>query len=292
MNRSQGDEDVICMAGRIHASRQAANLLSIDPMLYHRVIPVLLFDNGAIYRGQQFARHYRLGDPFRLLERYKAWDVDEIVYLDMHRTPDGTRLLDVLPEVGRNCFAPLAVGGGIRSIEDIHRHLEAGADRVVINTAAVETPGFITDAAHQYGEQAIVVSIDARRRSDGSHEVIVDSGRRPTGLLAGDWAADAASRGAGEILINSMDRDGMGTGYDIELLRAITARVSIPVIACGGVGEFRHLADGIGEGGAASVAAANIFGFKELSYPLGKDALRSAGVSVRAAHLRSGPSDR
>lgn len=251
-------------------------------MLYHRVIPVLLFDDGAIYRSQQFACHYRLGDPLQQLERYKVWDVDEVVYLDMHRTPGGHRLLDVLPGVARNCFAPLAVGGGIRSIDDIHRHLEAGADRVVINTAAFETPSFITDAAYRYGEQAIVVSIDARRRTDGSHEVVVNSGRRPTGRLAAEWAADAASRGAGEILINSIDRDGMGTGYDIELLRGITAAVSIPVIACGGVGSFEHLAAGIRDGGAASVAAANIFGFKELSYSLAKDALREADVSVRA----------
>ena len=250
-------------------------------MLYHRVIPVLLFDNGAIYRSQQFSRHYRLGDPLAQLERYKAWDVDEIVYLDMHRTANGTRLLDVLPEVGRNCFAPLAVGGGIRSIEEIHRHLELGADRVVLNTAAVETPSFITEAAHRYGAQAIIVSIDARKHSDGRHEVVVDSGRRPTGLLACDWAADAAARGAGEILVNSIDRDGMGMGYDAELLRSISARVSIPVIACGGVGEFEHFAAGITKGGVASVAAANIFGFKELSYPLAKDALRAAGVSVR-----------
>lgn len=254
-------------------------------MIYHRVIPVLLFDNGAIYRSQQFARHYRLGDPLRQIERYKAWDVDEIVYLDMHRTAGGRRLLDILPEIGRNCFAPLAVGGGICSIEDIHFHLEAGADRIVINTAAVETPAFITEAAYRYGEQAIIVSIDAKRREDGSYEVFVDGGRRATGLLAGDWAREAASRGAGEIFINSIDRDGMGNGYDIELLRSVTGRVSIPVIACGGVGTFQDLVAGIAKGGAGSVAAANIFGFKELSYPSAKDALQRAGVSVRAAHL-------
>jgi cyclase len=254
-------------------------------MLYHRVIPVLLFDNGAIYRSQQFVRHYRLGDPLQQIERYKGWDVDEIVYLDMHRTAGGRRLLDILPDVGRNCFAPLAVGGGIRTLEDIHLHLEAGADRVVINTAAVETPTFVTEAGYRYGAQAIIVSIDAKRRHDGSYEVVVDGGRRATGRLAGDWAAEAASRGAGEIFINSVDRDGMGNGYDIELLRCITTRVSIPVIACGGVGTFQDLAAGIREGGAGSVAAANIFSFKELSYPFAKDALHRANVSVRATHL-------
>ena len=175
-------------------------------MIYHRVIPVLLFDNGAIYRSQQFVRHYRLGDPLQQLERYKAWDVDEIVYLDMHRTADGLRLLDILPDVGRNCFAPLAVGGGIRSIDDIHRHLEAGADRVVINTAAFDTPDFITEAAHRYGAQAVIVSIDAKRLNDGTHEVVVDSGRRPTGRLVSDWAIEATSRGAGELFVNSIDR--------------------------------------------------------------------------------------
>jgi len=250
-------------------------------MIYHRVIPVLLFDNGAIYRSQQFARHYRLGDPFQQLERYKAWDVDEIVYLDMHRTVDGRRLLDILPDVARNCFAPLAVGGGIRTIEDIHLHLEAGADRVVINTAAFDTPEFITEAAHRYGAQAIIVSIDAKRTRDGNHEVIVDSGRRPTGRLVTDWAIEATSRGAGELFVNSIDHDGMGTGYDVKLLRDVTSRVSVPVIACGGVGAFEHLAAGIREGAAASVAAANIFGFKELSYFQAKDTLIAAEIAVR-----------
>lgn len=254
-------------------------------MPYHRVIPVLLFDNGAIRRSQQFARHYRLGDPFTLLERYKAWDVDEIVYLDMHRTPGGQRLLELLPAIGRNCFAPLAVGGGIGSIEDIHLHLEGGADRVVINTAAFDRPDFITEAAYCYGAQAIIVSIDAKRREDGTHEVVVDGGRRRTAWLADDWAAEAASRGAGEIFVNSIDRNGMGTGYDTELLRKIAGRVSVPIIACGGIGTFNDLAAGIRDGFADSVAAANIFSFKELSYPLAKDALHGAGISVRMPQI-------
>ena len=254
-------------------------------MKYHRLIPVLLFDDGAIFRSQQFERHYRLGDPIQQIERYKAWDVDEIIYLDMHRKSDGLRLLDVLPDVGRNCFAPLAVGGGIRSIEDIHLHLEGGADRVIINTAAVQNPAFITEAARRYGEQAIIVSIDAIRRSNGRHEVVIDSGRKPTGMFAEDWAMEAASRGAGEIFINSIDRDGMGTGYDLDLIRSVTRQVAIPVIACGGVGEFEQLAAGIRDGGAAAVAAANIFGFRELSYLLAKDAMRQADISVRTSSV-------
>jgi cyclase len=254
-------------------------------MPYHRVIPVLLFDNGAIYRSQQFSRHYRLGDPLKLLERYKAWDVDEIIYLDMHRTPGGKRLLEFLPAIGRNCFAPLAVGGGIGSLEDIHLHLEAGADRVVINTSAFDRPDFITEAAYRYGAQAIIVSIDAKRREDGAYEVIVDGGCRRTGRLTGDWATEAVSRGAGEIFVNSIDRDGMGNGYDLNLVRDIASRVRVPVIACGGVGTFDHLAAGIRDGVANSVAAANIFAFKELSYALAKNELNSAGFSVRMPQM-------
>lgn len=253
-------------------------------MPYHRVIPVLLFDDGAVYRSQQFSRYYRLGDPLQQLERYKAWDVDEIVYLDMRRHPGGTPLLEFLPPIARNCFAPLAVGGRIRTLEDIHRYLDAGADRVVVNTVAADDPSFIGRAARQFGEQAIIVSIDAKRRPDGEYEAVVDSGRRPTGKNPWAWAAEAAERGAGEILINSIDRDGMGNGYDVELIRGVASRVPVPVIACGGAGAYDHLAAGI-QAGASSVAAANIFAFKELSYFAAKDALISAGVSVRPSRV-------
>lgn len=251
-------------------------------MSYTRVIPVLLFDDGAIWRSQEFFRHYRLGDPIMQLERYKVWDVDEIIYVDMHRTDNGKRLLDFLPEIARNCFAPLATGGGIRTLEDIHNHLTLGADRVVINTAAFDDPDFIAAAAHRYGAQAIVVSIDARRRADG-YEVVVDSGRRPTGCKVEDWAAQAAARGAGEIFINSIDRDGMGGGYDTELIRRVSASVHVPVITCGGVGEMTDFAAGVTEGRAQALAAANIFAFRELSYLDAKQALQEAGVRVRAS---------
>jgi cyclase len=249
-------------------------------MSYTRVIPVLLFDDGAVWRSQEFSRHYELGDPIMQLERYKVWDVDEIIYIDMHRTANGKRLLDFLPEIARNCFAPLATGGGIRTLEDIHNHLTLGADRVVINTAAFDDPGFIAAAAHRYGAQAIVVSIDARRHASG-FEVAVDSGRRPTGCKVEDWAKEAAARGAGEIFINSMDRDGMGQGYDTELVRRVAASVHVPVIACGGVGEMAHFAAGVTEGRAQALAAANIFAFRELSYLDAKDALMQASLSIR-----------
>ena len=251
-------------------------------MSYTRVIPVLLFDDGAIWRSQEFSRHYRLGDPLMQLERYKVWDVDEIVYVDMHRTPGGKRLLDFLPEIARNCFAPLATGGGIRTLEDIHDHLTLGADRVVINTAAFDSPAFISQASHRYGAQAIVVSIDARRRG-GDYEVVVDSGRRPTGRKAEDWAREAASLGAGEIFINSIERDGMGQGYDTDLVRRVASAVHVPVIACGGVGNFDHFPAGVLQGGASAVAASNIFAFTELSYLEAKEGMARAGVKVRAS---------
>jgi cyclase len=249
-------------------------------MSYTRVIPVLLFDDGAIWRSQEFARHYRLGDPIMQLERYKVWDVDEIVYVDMHRSQGGKRLLDFLPEIARNCFAPLPTGGGIRTIEDIHSHLTLGADRVVINTAAFDNPAFIAGASHRYGAQAIVVSIDARRHKDG-YEVVVESGRRPTGKKVEDWAAEAAAQGAGEIFINSLDRDGMGQGFDTDLIRRVSAAVHVPVIACGGVGQMDHFAAGVTQGHAQAVAASNIFAFSELSYLSAKDALVEAGLSIR-----------
>jgi imidazoleglycerol phosphate synthase cyclase subunit len=252
-----------------------------DLMRFLRVIPVLLFDDGAIYRSQQFTRHYRLGNPLQQLDRYKAWDVDEVIYIDMHLRPNGRRLLEFLPAIARNCFAPLAVGGGIRTLEDIHQRLDSGADRVIINTAAVTDPQFITEAAQRYGAQAIIVSIDALARHDGTYEVVVDSGRRPTGKSVAEWASEAAARGAGEIFLNSIDRDGMGQGYDVELMRAVASRISIPLIACGGVGTFEHLVAGIRDGGASSVAAANIFCFKELGYFAAKDALAAAGIPVR-----------
>ena len=249
-------------------------------MLYTRVVPVLLFDDGGIYRSQQFSRHYRLGDPSAQLERYKSWDVDEIVYLDMHRTRDGQRLTKFLPEIAKNCFAPLATGGGIRTIEDIHDRLDSGADRVVINTAAFDEPAFITEAAHRFGAQAVIVSIDARATS-GGYEVVVDSGRRGTGRAPEAWAAEAASRGAGEIFVNSIDRDGMARGYDLDLIRRVTSAVHVPVIACGGVGDMAHFAAGVTEGNAQAVAASNIFAFRELSYLEAKDALATAGLNVR-----------
>jgi cyclase len=251
-------------------------------MRYHRIIPVLLYDDGAIYRSQQFKRHYRLGDPLRQLERYKAWDVDEMIYIDMHRTPNGHRLTQFLPAIAHNCFAPLSVGGGIRNIEQIHRMLEAGADRVIINTGAVTDPNFISAAARLYGAQAIIVSIDAAARGPGQYEVVINSGQKPTGKTVEDWAAEAAERGAGEIFLNSVDRDGMGGGYDVDLIQRVASRVSVPLIACGGVGSFDDFIAGI-RAGASSVAAANVFCFKELSYFKAKDALSGAGISVRTS---------
>ena len=254
-------------------------------MRYHRVIPVLIFDDAAVYRTQQFERFYRLGDPLQQLDRYKAWDVDEIIYIDIHRTNGGRRLTEFLPEIARDCFAPLAVGGGIRSLEDIHDRLEAGADRIVINTAALATPSFITAAAQRYGAQAIIVSVDAKLRQNGTYEVVTESGTRATGKSVEEWAVEAASRGAGEIFLNSIDRDGMGQGYDVELSRRVSSRLSIPLIACGGAGSFDDFRAAIADGGASSVAAANIFAFKELSYFGAKQALAVEHIAVRTSEV-------
>jgi cyclase len=208
--------------------------------------------------------------------------VDEIVYIDMHCTPGGKRLIECLPEISRNCFAPLATGGGIRTLQDIHNHLTLGADRVVINTAAFDDPEFITQASHRYGAQAVIVSIDARRRGDG-YEVVVESGRRPTGRGVAEWAREAAERGAGEIFINSIDRDGMAEGYDTALIRTVASIVHVPVIACGGVGRMEHFPAAVTDGGAQAVAASNIFAFRELSYLEAKDALQQAGLPLRTS---------
>lgn len=259
-------------------------------MYCHRVIPVLLYQQGSLVRSEAFQIHQKLGDPEQQAERYKDWDVDELVYIDISRgqgiRASGTAeasggVLDHLPRIAARCFAPLSVGGNIRTLEDIRVRLRLGADRAVINTAALERPAFISEAAHTFGAQATIVSIDARNGENGRYEVFAEGGRRATGLEPEDWAEEAERRGAGEIFLNSIDRDGAGIGYDIELVRRVADRVAIPVVACGGVGSFDHFAPAITEGHAAAVAAGNIFNFTELSYFAAKDALRAAGVNVR-----------
>jgi imidazoleglycerol phosphate synthase cyclase subunit len=265
-----------------------------------RLIPVLLLKHGLIVRSQWFRVHQVIGNPMSTVERFSNWNVDELVLLDISqddfhdlRRDDiqqrygGTGALDVLREVARTCFLPLAFGGRVRTLEDVAVRLSLGADKVTVNTRALEEPSFVTKAAERFGSQCVVVSIDARRGEEGGWEVYAQSGREATGLDPAMWARRAEELGAGEILLNSIDRDGTAEGYDLELVRSVTEATSIPVIACGGVGTYDHFAAGILEGGASAVAAANIFHFFELSYPHAKRACLEAGVPMRDVGLGS-----
>ena len=263
-------------------------------MLKTRLIPCLLLKNGLLVRSEEFSFHQIVGNPVTQVERFNAWSVDELIYLDITREGDydmrrddhkiriENDILRIIELVSRSCFMPLTFGGGIRTIEDVRARIASGADKVTINTAALETPEFITEAARVFGSQAIVVSIDALERGEGEWEAIGGNGKVPSGRDVVSWAHEAERRGAGEIFLNSIDRDGMGNGYDIALIRSVVDATTIPVIACGGVGRFAHLVKGAVEGGASAVSAANIFHFTEHSTINAKKALLAAGVNVRA----------
>lgn len=266
-----------------------------------RLIPVLLLKHGVIVRSQLFKVHQVIGNPMSTVERYSTWNVDELVILDISRGEDrhdlrrddlqqsyaGRSALDVLRAVAPVCFMPLTFGGRIRSLEDIEARLAAGADKVTLNTGAYDDPGFIERAAQRFGSQCIVASIDPRANGRGGWEVFVDGGRRATGLDPAAWAREVELRGAGEVFLNSIDRDGSGQGYDTALIAHVTAAVNIPVVACGGVGHYEHFAPAITEGGAAAAAAANLFHFFELSYPHAKRTAMQAGVPLRPISLGS-----
>jgi len=262
-------------------------------VLKPRLIPCLLLQNGMLVRSETFSLHQVIGNPLHEVKRFNDWSVDELIYLDISR--DGTyehsradhkvkplvSSLEVLDAIAAACFVPLTFGGRIRTIDDMSQRFQRGSDKITVNTAAVETPRLITDAAKRFGSQAVVVSIDVKRHVDGSAEVFTRGGQMATGLLPAAWAAEAEDRGAGEIFLNSIDRDGTGEGYDIELIASVTDAVGIPVIACGGVGRYEDFAPAILDGGASAVSAANIFHFKELSDRNAKRAMRRAGVDVR-----------
>ncbi len=266
-----------------------------------RLIPVLLLKHGVIVRSQLFKVHQVIGNPMSTVERYSQWNVDELVILDISRGEDkhdlrrddiqqsygGEKALDVLKAIAEVCFMPLTFGGRIRSIKDIELRLAAGADKVSLNTAAFDDPDFIEKAAKRFGSQCIVASIDAQLKKDGGWEVFVDGGSRATGLDPVQWARQLEQRGAGEILLNSIDRDGSGQGYDLGLISHVSDAVGVPVIACGGVGSYEHFASALTEGGAAAAAAANIFHFFELSYPHAKQATIAAGAPLRPVQLGS-----
>jgi cyclase len=248
------------------------------------VIPCLDVDAGRVVKGVNFVGLRDAGDPVELAARYDAEGADEIVFLDITASSDarGT-MVDVARRVAGEVFIPFTVGGGVRTVDDARRLLMAGAEKVGVNTAAVERPELVAELAAEYGAQCVVVAIDARRRPGGGFDVYTHGGRTPTGVDAIEWARRAEALGAGEILLTSMDRDGTREGFDIELTRAVTGAVGVPVIASGGVGSLGHLVDGVVEGGADAVLAASIFHFGEHTVAEAKAALERAGVIVRPA---------
>jgi cyclase len=247
-----------------------------------RVIPCLDVDAGRVVKGVNFVGLRDAGDPVELAARYDAEGADELVFLDITASSDarGT-MVDVARRVAGEVFIPFTVGGGVRTVDDARRLLMAGAEKVGVNTAAVDRPELVAELAAEYGAQCVVVAIDARRRQGGGFEVYTHGGRTPTGVDAIEWAQRAEALGAGEILLTSMDRDGTREGFDIELTRAVTGAVGVPVIASGGVGRLDHLVDGVVEGGADAVLAASIFHFGEHTVAEAKAALERAGVIVR-----------
>jgi cyclase len=249
-----------------------------------RVIPCLDVDAGRVVKGVNFVGLRDAGDPVELAARYDAEGADEVVFLDITASSDARdTMVDVARRTAGQVFIPFTVGGGVRSVDDARRLLMAGAEKVAVNTAALERPGLVAELAAEYGAQCVVVAIDARRRPGGGFEVFTHGGRTPTGVDAVEWARRVAALGAGEILLTSMDRDGTREGFDLELTRAVTSAVGVPVIASGGVGSLEHLVEGVVEGGADAVLAASIFHFGERSVAEAKAALARAGVVVRPA---------
>jgi cyclase len=247
-------------------------------MLRRRLITVLTLNDGVLFRTKEFNPDYRYTANF-----VDAWSIDEIVALDVTRPDDGKRehFFEMVSELAERCFVPLSCGGGVRSIEDVATMLAVGADKVVLNTGAVERPALITEAAKLYGAQCVVVSIDARRGDDGSYEVMTDFGSRPTGLVAEEWARAAEELGAGEILVTSIEKDGSLEGYDNDLNRRISDSVSVPVLVSGGAGKWQDFVDGFVEGGASAVCTTNIYHFTESSIRSAKQYLERAGIPVR-----------
>ncbi len=251
-------------------------------MLARRVIPCLDVKDGRVVKGTGFVDLRDAGDPVEQALRYDAGGADEICFLDISASPDGkATIVDVVERTAACVFVPLTVGGGVRAVGDVERLLLAGADKISINTAALATPALIDQAAARFGNQAIVVAVDGKRRPDGGWEVFSHGGRTPTGVDAIAWCREVADRGAGEILLTSMDRDGSGAGYDLEFVRAVVDAVPVPVIASGGVGALAHLADGLAIGGADAVLAASIFHYGHHTIAEAKAFLADRGLPVR-----------
>lgn len=254
--------------------------------LAKRIIPCLDVDNGRVVKGVKFVDIRDAGDPVEVARRYNAEGADEITFLDITATQQGRdTMVSTVERIASAVFIPLTVGGGVRTLDDIRTLLNAGADKVSINSTAVNDPDFVRAAAERFGSQCIVVAIDAKRVSAEGEpprwEVFTYGGRRGTGLEAVAWAERMADYGAGEILLTSMDRDGTKSGFDLELTRRITDAIDIPVIASGGVGDLQHLADGVLKGGADAVLAASIFHFGEYSIREAKEYMAAQGIEMR-----------
>ena len=252
-------------------------------MLTVRVIPCLDVKDGRVVKGVNFIDLVDAGDPVEQAGIYDREGADELCFLDITASSDDREtLFDVVARTAEQCFMPLTVGGGVRTVEDIRKLLLAGADKVSINTAAVERPEFVREAAAKFGTQCIVVAIDAKRSGNGSFGVYTHGGRRGTGLDAVDWARRMVGLGAGEILLTSMDRDGTKGGFDLTLTRSISRAVTVPLIASGGVGRLDHFVEGVREGGASAVLAASVFHFGEFRIADAKAHMARAGIPVRS----------
>ncbi len=251
-------------------------------MLAKRIIPCLDVKDGRVVKGVSFVGLRDAGDPVECAKAYDKAGADELVFLDITATHEGRgTMVDIVSRVADSIFIPFTVGGGIRSVEDFWQLLRAGADKISVNSAAVRSPQLLTDAATRFGSQCVVCAIDAKRRENGGWEVYLNGGRLPTGLDAVEWAREAARRGAGEILLTSMDCDGQKTGYDLALTRAVSEAVDIPVIASGGAGTLEHFYDALTVGRADAALAASLFHFNEIPIPVLKTYLTKKGVPVR-----------
>ena len=254
-----------------------------------RVIPCLDVDAGRVVKGVKFKNLRDAGDPVELAARYDTEGADELVFYDITASAEARdTMVDVVARTAEQVFIPLTVGGGVRTLEDARRLLRVGADKVSVNSAAVERPELVDELADTFGTQCVVVGLDVRRDERGGFEVFTHGGRRPTGIDAIEWSAECERRGAGELVLNSMDRDGTREGFDLELTRTVTDTVGIPVVASGGVGVLEHLVDGAVIGNADAVLAASIFHFGEATVADAKGALAAAGVIVRPVAAPSG----
>jgi cyclase len=251
-------------------------------MYAKRIIPCLDVKNGRVVKGVNFVNLRDAGDPVECAIEYDKKGADELVLLDITATNEGRgTMIDIVSRVANSIFIPFTVGGGIRTTEDFKELLRAGADKISVNSAAVRNPDLINEAAYKFGSQCVVCAIDAKRREQGGWEVYLNGGRLPTGIDAVSWAQEAVSRGAGEILLTSMDCDGKKTGYDLELTRAVSERVGVPVIASGGAGALEHFYDALTVGKADAVLAASLFHFNEIPIETLKAYLSEKGIPVR-----------